>query len=137
PDNDLAELLFILYAWRCPWTDDPGETAWRYAMVELLHNELIGNLTTPETRAQAWNAAITDGNSSAYKEPFDRAHPPWRFELLGGNGMPYVLNYFGVADTQQILKRRLLLPLYSIINARTLLLDVPGRSGLDAEFVLA
>lgn len=125
PDHDLAENLFIANAWRCPWTDDPDDKAWRHAMLQVLRDdELAGHYPTPEERIDAWNEATRSEGRRSFSSRRQK------------DGV-LVLRYSGMPDAKKVLQWRLLLPLGTIVNARTLYLDVSGRSRLDSGFVLA
>ena len=55
PDHDLAERQFIANYWHCPWSSTTDRGPWRYAMLELLRNELSGIGSGPEDRVQGWS----------------------------------------------------------------------------------
>jgi hypothetical protein len=127
PDNDLAELLFLHDLWRCPWSDDLEEIAWRHAMLELLRSDFSVNVS-PEQRVQSWNLAA-GGAPEEDRFSFSHARRASDDTLL--------LRYSGAPNDAHVVKWRLVLPLGTIINARTFFLDKAERSRLDSGFVLA
>ncbi len=88
-------------------------------MVELLRDELAGIHRTPEERVESWR---------------QQDHS---FRLIRPAGAAPILRYSGKASDEDMLTWRLLLPLGTIVKGRTLHLDVPECSRLDAGFVLA
>ena len=127
PDNDLAEQLFVHYAWRCPWSGQPDEISWRYAMLEILRDELLGHSPMAEFRVDRWNEHSDSDAGTKFKFVHSRRD----------SDRAFLLRYSGAPDDDYVLKWRLLLPLGTVINARTLFLDCGARSHLDREFVLA
>jgi hypothetical protein len=128
PDNDLSELLFLHDLWRCAWSDSFEETAWRHAMLELLRQGFPAADMSPQQRVESWNAAA------------GRASEADRFSFSYARSAPdhtLLVRYSGTPDDGCVLKWRLLLPLGTVINARTFFLDRAERSRLDSGFVLA
>jgi hypothetical protein len=128
PDNDLAELLFMHDAWRCPWTDDLEEPAWRHAMLEFLRDGFRAASLAPEERIASWNESyMRHSDVQSFKFVYSRR--------LSDSAV--LLRYSGSPNDARVLTWRLLLPLGTVVNARTMLLDRAERSQLDRGFVLA
>jgi len=132
PDHDLAEQLMMHYLWRCPWDREKAEErsvdAWLEAFREILGHELGRSPDfTPEDRIAEWNTAEGAAN--------------FKPSRLGESGASYegafVLKHSGDPNADEVVQWRLVLPWGSIVNARTLILNRPGRSRLDKTFVLA
>jgi hypothetical protein len=129
PDHDMAERLFMHYAWRCPWAYVPGSLidAWREAFREILATEFKGDFPTPEDRVERWNSAARSTNFTQSRKGDD----PHVDENI------FVLKHSGDPNPDEVIRWRLLLPWRSIVNARTIILDRPTRSRLDGTFVVA
>ncbi|HEY3836636.1 MAG TPA: hypothetical protein VGL72_08690, partial [Bryobacteraceae bacterium] len=126
PDSTLAERRFMHYCWRRPWSgDDEIATlgdAWHMAMLEMIDPEYYGQHLTAEQRISKWNEEFMSVT---------------RYFLGSRNKEDrFVVRHAGKGGAEEILKWRLLLPIGSIVAARTILLDHPVRSVLDSVFVL-
>jgi hypothetical protein len=129
PDHDMAERLFMHYAWRCSWEYVPRSLtdAWREAFREILITDLAGTFVTAEERVECWNAAAQASNFV----PIRRGdHPDIHQNTL-------VLKHSGDPSQDEVTKWRLLLPWGTVVSARTIYLDRASRSQLDGKFVLA
>lgn len=126
-DHSHAERLFMAHAWRCPWPATEAElTAWQRALLELLSGELVGQPQSPDQRLAIWNQEVS---GDRYR---GRA-----FHSAGTHAPHLHVRYMGDPDDNDVLFRRLLLPLGTVLNARTIYLDKGARSRLDNGLVLA
>lgn len=135
PDHGRAERLFIQYAWRCPWPYARSEirNGWLDGLRDILPRELAGETVSPESRIANWNERER-GNDT---EAFNRFKHDWADDETEPDKQVIVLQCSGQYDKHEALRWRLALPWHSIIRARTLVLNVVGRSKLDGTFVLA
>ncbi|MFN7916976.1 MAG: hypothetical protein U0Q55_16655 [Vicinamibacterales bacterium] len=132
-DHSRAERLLMAHAWIRPWPlpattpdGEPAIDAWHQAFIELLYRELQGKGLTVEERVELWNGEAESDVTAA-------GLPSFFFEA---SGMPIHLRYTGDPQEADVTKRRLLLPMGSVLDARTLHLDRGARSRIDARLVM-
>jgi hypothetical protein len=126
-DHYLSETLFIAYAWRCPWAaSGADQKAWRRATLDLLDREFDGRHPSAHERVREWNDEARQVAPRRMAFVADAAPPPHMR-----------VRYTGDPDDEEVLYRRLLLPIGTVLNARTIYLDKALRSQLDRGLVLA
>lgn len=128
-DHSLAERLFTAHGWRCPWPATDGQRgAWRVAALDLLGDEMRGERVSPDERVASWSRPGEGDARRAPRITFDLSPRPRARGLQ--------LRYSGDPEDDEVLRWRLLLPLGTTVNARTLYLDRGARSQLDRGLVL-
>lgn len=126
-DHSMLERLLIAHGWRCPWPAAEDELrAWRLALLDLLERELVGKPLTPEQRIEAWN-----------NEARGEARRGRAFDAAQSRAPDLNVRYAGDPEDEDVLFRRLLLPLGTVLSGRTVYLNKGARSQLNAGLVLA
>jgi len=126
-DHSLAERLFRGFAWRCPWKSRWEDDGWHRALIDLLPTELSGSPVEAADRIASWNAALS--------EPLQRVSVTFVMDDTKHDALH--VRYTGTPDDEDMVRRRLLLPMGTVLNARMFWLDRGVQSELDRGLVLS